>query len=110
MTAQPPYSPASVQPVPKTSTLAIVSLVSGIASWLLVPILGSIIAVITGHMARKEIRQNAGQLTGDGLAVAGLVLGYLQLVFVLVPVCLIVILALLGPAIGNVFSNIVQGI
>ncbi len=61
--------------VPQTSTLAIVSLVSG-----------------------------------DGLATAGLVLGYLQIVFVVVPVCVIVILALLGPAIGNIFSNIIMDI
>lgn len=29
---------------------------------------------------------------------------------VLVPICVIVILALLGPAIGNVFSNVILGI
>lgn len=96
--------------VPQTSTLAIVSLVSGIVTWFLVPIIGAITAIITGHMAKKEIRKSDEQLSGDGLATAGLVLGYLQIVFVVVPVCVIVILALLGPAIGNIFSNIIMDI
>ncbi|MBV2207936.1 MAG: DUF4190 domain-containing protein [Thermomonas sp.] len=64
-------------PVRQTSTLAVVSLVFGILGWNLLPFIGSVVAVITGHMARKEIRQSAGQLEGDGLAVAGLVMGYL---------------------------------
>ncbi len=50
------------------------------------------------------------RLTGDGLATAGLVLGYVQLFFIVIPVCVIVILALLGPAIGDVFSNIILNI
>lgn len=109
MTQQPAPAPAPVA-VPQTSTLAIVSLVCGIATWVFLPFVGAIAAVITGHMARKEIRASAGRLSGDGLAIAGLVLGYLQVFFILIPICVIVILALLGPAIGNVFSNIVTSI
>lgn len=56
-----------------------VSLVFGILGWTLVPALGAIVAVITGHMARAEIRRSAGQLQGDGLAVAGLVLGWVAI-------------------------------
>lgn len=63
-------------PAPQTtSSLAITSLIGGILGWTLVPLLGSILAIITGHLARKEIRGNPA-LSGDGLAVAGLVLGY----------------------------------
>jgi hypothetical protein len=80
--SQTPY-----QPVSQTSTLALVSLISGIVSWFLVPFLGAIVAVITGHMAKKEIRENLGRLTGDGLATAGLVLGYLQLGISLLCIC-----------------------
>jgi len=67
---------------PATNTLAIVSLVFGILAWTVVPLVGAIVAIITGHMARGELRvsQPAGHETGDGLAVAGLVLGWLQLV------------------------------
>lgn len=95
---------------PQTSTLSIVSLVTGILGWFLLPIVGAIAAIITGHMAKSEIRNSMGTLTGDGLATAGLVLGYIQVVFILVPVCVIVVLALLGPAIGDVFSNIILSI
>ncbi|MFT4179747.1 MAG: DUF4190 domain-containing protein [Thermomonas sp.] len=61
----------------QTSTLAVVSLIFGILGWTLVPFIGSIVAVICGHMARGEIRRSPATLEGDGLAVAGLVLGYL---------------------------------
>ena len=64
----------------QTSTLAIVSLVSGILGWSLLPLVGSIGAIITGHMARGEIRRAPDRLDGDGLAVAGLILGYTMLV------------------------------
>ena len=59
-----------------TSPLAIISLVSGILGWTLLPLLGSIVAVITGHMARGEIRRAPERLEGDGLAIGGLILGY----------------------------------
>jgi hypothetical protein len=62
-----------------TSSLAVISLVFGILGWTLLPAVGALVAVITGHMARAEIRRSAGQLEGDGMAVAGLVLGWLAI-------------------------------
>lgn len=59
----------------QNSTLAIVSLIAGILGWTLMPFLGSLCAIITGHMARGEIRRNP-QLGGDGMAVGGLILGW----------------------------------
>jgi Domain of unknown function (DUF4190) len=64
---------------PPTSTLAIISLISGIVSWFLIPVIGAVAAVITGHMAKNEIRKSNGMLGGNGMATAGLVLGYVQL-------------------------------
>lgn len=64
---------------PRTSTLAIVSLIAGITGWTILPLLGSIVAVITGHMAKNEIRTSAGALEGDGFATAGLIMGYISL-------------------------------
>lgn len=63
-------------PARQTSSLAIASLVFGVLGWSLLPMLGSIAAILCGHMARSEIRRAAGALEGDGLAVVGLVLGY----------------------------------
>jgi hypothetical protein len=62
-----------------TSTAAILSLVFGILGWVGLPVLGSIVAIVCGHMARAEIRKAGVALQGDGLAIAGLVLGWAQL-------------------------------
>ena len=69
-------------PPRQTSSLAIVSLVCGVLCWIMLPLLGSLVAVVTGHMARAEIRREPERLDGDGLAVAGLLLGYIQLVLI----------------------------
>lgn len=53
-------------------------LVMGIASWTVLPFVASIVAIITGHMARAEIRRRPHELEGDGLAVTGLVLGWVM--------------------------------
>ena len=68
-------------PLRRTNSLAVVSLVCGILGWTLLPFLGSIIAIICGHMARSEIRRSPDTQEGDGLAVAGLVMGYLVIAF-----------------------------
>lgn len=70
------YQPPVDKP---TNTLAVVSLVFGIASWCVFPMLGAIVAIVCGHMARSEIRREAGATQGDGFAIAGLLLGYVQL-------------------------------
>ncbi|MFH1599655.1 MAG: DUF4190 domain-containing protein [Pseudomonadota bacterium] len=61
----------------QTSALAIISLVSGLLGWTFLPLVGSLVAIVTGHMARAEIQRSNGQMDGDGLAIAGLVLGWL---------------------------------
>lgn len=76
MSYQPSYRPGA-----STSSLAVVSLVFGILAWCLLPFIGAIVAIICGHLARGEIRRSPldTRLEGDGMAVAGLVLGYAQL-------------------------------
>jgi type IV pilus assembly protein PilA len=69
---------------PPTSGKAIASLVCGIFGFFL----GSIAAVILGHMALSEIRKSAGRLRGAGIATAGLVLGYLGIA--VIPLILII--------------------
>jgi hypothetical protein len=59
----------------KTNVLAIVALVAGVAGLTVIPFVSSIVAVVTGHMARKELRRTGEQ--GDGLALAGLITGYI---------------------------------
>ena len=73
------YTPLPNASPPPTSSLSLTSLIMGIVGWVLLPVVGGLIAVITGHMAKKEIRQSNGLLGGDGMATAGLVLGYSNL-------------------------------
>lgn len=76
---------------PKTNSSAIISLVCGILSWLGVFGLGGILSVIFGHVAKKEIRNTAGAQEGNGMATAGLVLGYLNLAMSLIGACLAIL-------------------
>ncbi len=75
----------------QTSTLAVVSLVSGILGWILLPWIGSLVAIVTGHLARGEIRRAPGALDGDGMAVAGLVLGYAMFALTLLGLVLLLL-------------------
>ena len=83
-------------PSQESSTLAIVSLISGILGWLGLFGLGGLVAVITGHLAMSEINKSNGRITGDGLAKAGLLLGYVNIALTLIGICLGIILPLLG--------------
>lgn len=70
-------TPAPSQPAsaPSTNALAVVSLVAGIVGLTLIPFLASIAAVVTGHIGLKEIRAKGDR--GEGMAVAGLITGYI---------------------------------
>ncbi|MBE7550316.1 MAG: DUF4190 domain-containing protein [Anaerolineales bacterium] len=63
----------------QTSTMAIVSVISGVLSWFALPFIGAVVAIFTGHMARNEIKSNPG-MQGDALALIGLILGYLHII------------------------------
>jgi len=67
-------------PIRQTSGLAVASLVCGILGWSVLPWLGSIAAIVTGHLARAEVRRAPDRLQGSGMALAGLILGYSMLV------------------------------
>ncbi len=81
------------QPVPeiKNCGLAVWSLVLGIMAIVLSAVcigpLFAIPAVICGHIAYSRVRRSQGQLTGDGLALGGLITGYLSIA--LIPVIIL---------------------
>ncbi|MHC5039922.1 MAG: type II secretion system protein GspG [Planctomycetota bacterium] len=76
----------------RTSDLAVYSLIAGVLSYVILPFVGAIAAVIMGHMALGEIKRSGGALGGRGMAVGGLVLGYIQIL----AVPLLVVLAVLA--------------
>jgi hypothetical protein len=60
----------------------------GLISWIALPFISAIFAILLGHLARLKIARSEGMLTGDTLAVTGLWLGYLNIAFVaLMGVC-----------------------
>ena len=63
---------------PKTNVLAIVSLIASIVGFIgLLPIVGSIGAVITGHISLNQLKTNGEN--GRGMALAGTIVGYVGL-------------------------------
>jgi hypothetical protein len=73
--AYPPYPPAR-----PTNGVAIAALVCGIAAFVVG--ITCIPAIICGHIARRQIRRTGEQ--GDGMALAGLILGYVGVVIFIV--------------------------
>jgi hypothetical protein len=82
MNEAPPVS--TIPDQPKNCRLAVWSLVLGILALVLVcigPLFG-IPAVICGHMAYSRIKRSAGALSGGGLALGGLITGYLSIALI----------------------------
>jgi len=69
---QPPPAPYPV--AEETSGKALASMITGIFGLLF--FFPAIAAIILGHMSRSEIRKSNGRLKGNGMATAGLVMGY----------------------------------
>jgi len=86
---QPPYVVAARPPY---DGLAITSFILGVLwlSWL-----GSIVAVILGHIALRNIRRT--HASGRGLAIAGLILGYIGLS----TLALFILFAIIGAVSGS---------
>lgn len=88
----PVYTPP---PGSQTNTLAIVSLVAGIGSFFahILPGVGgftvALIAVITGYLARKQIRETGEK--GMAMATAGMVIGIIHLVLLVLLVIALVV-------------------
>lgn len=75
--AQPSLPPNQQQAYVHNSGYAIAALVLGIFGWLYaVP---AILAVIFGHIAITKVKRSQGWVIGKGMAIAGLVLGYVWL-------------------------------
>jgi len=75
MEQPPPFPTTSTQP--RNCGLAIWSLVLGILSLTCFWLIAAIPAVICGHVAYSRIRRSAGALSGEGLALGGLITGYI---------------------------------
>ncbi|HEV2966317.1 MAG TPA: DUF4190 domain-containing protein [Chthoniobacterales bacterium] len=83
MADQPPSLPqtSSALPPSRTEPLAIWSLVLAILSWFFCLLLGSIPAIVCGHLARSRIRRAKEALQGMNFALAALIIAYLEIPF-----------------------------
>jgi hypothetical protein len=82
----PPIGYPMPPPPPKaTNGMAVASLIAGLVwfGWL-----GSVCAVVFGHVALSQIRRSDGRETGREMAKAGLALGYLELLLLVLIVAL----------------------
>jgi type IV pilus assembly protein PilA len=70
---------------PRRSGMALASLIFGLFFFVFP---ASIAAIVFGHLSLSEIRKSAGRITGHGLAMAGLILGYIGVA--IIPFILIV--------------------
>lgn len=75
----------------RTSTKAIISAISGLLGWTALPLLGTLVAIVAGHLARAEIRRDPESVEGDMWAIAGLVLGWGQVALTVLSVLLVVL-------------------
>ncbi|MBO1752809.1 DUF4190 domain-containing protein [Actinotalea sp. BY-33] len=80
------YSSAANRP---TNALALISLIASITGLTIFPVVGSIAGVITGHLARRQIAETQEQ--GNGLALAGLITGYVTIGLALLTVIIAVL-------------------
>ncbi len=78
----PPQPPGIPTPgaAPGTNGMAVASLVCGIVGWLCG--IGAILAIIFGFVAKNQIRNSGGVQSGDGMATAGIVLGFVGIAVV----------------------------
>jgi hypothetical protein len=75
-----------------TAPMAVASFVLGLLGASFLFFLGSIFAIVFGHVALKQIGNSENQLGGRGMALAGLILGYIVVgLVIIVGMCLICI-------------------
>ncbi len=98
MTTNPELSNGTPRYEDSTSTYATISLVAGVLAWIGVFGLGGVVAIIFGYLAKNEIRRSGGRIGGEGLANAGLILGYANVILVVIGFCLAAVLVALGIA------------
>ena len=86
----PPYQYVAPPPGPKTNGLAIASLVCSLATFMFCGV-GSILGIVFGHIARHQTKRSGD--AGAGMALAGVIIGYVTLALGVVAISAIAIFA-----------------
>ncbi|MDI6829730.1 MAG: DUF4190 domain-containing protein [Actinomycetota bacterium] len=83
---QPPYRPR------RMDEAAVISLVCALASFVILPFFPAVAAIALGFVSRQRIREGGGSLEGAGLALAGIIVGVINVALCLGVFMLLVVL------------------
>lgn len=100
-----PYGAYPYAAAPKTNGLAITSLVSSIAAFVVLPFIASIVGVITGHIALRQLRTSGEN--GRGMALAGVIVGWVGVALGVLAILFITIaiIAAINSGAGSPYSS-----
>jgi hypothetical protein len=98
-----PYYPGPV--APSTNGYAIASLALSVSAFVLLPLVGSILGVIFGHIAQNQIRHAVPPQEGRGLATAGLIVGYIGIGIFLLVIALFLFILIVSVAASSSGSS-----
>lgn len=79
--------PPSFTPLPRTNGLAVAAMVCSFFFWLYG--IGAILGIVFGFIARSQIKRSGGAQQGGGMALAGIIIGFVGLV---IGIALIIVL------------------
>ncbi len=74
--------PYTGPPIKRTNGLAVASLICAIGGFIL--FIPAVLGVVFGFVAKAQIRQSGGTQTGDGLALAGIIVGFAWIAFLII--------------------------
>ncbi|MGH2734263.1 MAG: DUF4190 domain-containing protein, partial [Actinomycetota bacterium] len=86
------YPPPPYRQAPPANGLAIASLACSIAGIVAIPLIGSILGIIFGTIAKRQIAESQGREGGQGLAQAGVIIGWVGLGFIALVIFLLLLL------------------
>lgn len=101
----PGYGYPGYAPAPRNENMAVLSLVLALVSWPLclgygIGVAASIAGLVLGIIARRRIRASGGMLTGDGMAVGGIVVSVVNIVAFVAAIAFVIV-ALTSASIGS---------
>ena len=95
--AQAVYVPAvAVAQQAPTENMAVISMVLGILSLVALSVLAGIPAIILGKQSRENIRASKGALTGDSMAQAGIIMGWVSVALFIIGAVVVIGLIFFG--------------
>ncbi len=96
------YAPPPAPQPQQSSTMAVISMIASILGITFVPTLGSIVGLILGYMARKQIRESGGAMGGEGSAKAGIIIGWIGIALAAIGICIAIAVMAFGLAIPGI--------